>query len=249
MGKVSALEWRRNICFCCSEFSFGIFLHSLFYSTWKRLPVCESPHNHGDSRLVTTADAFWNFSASMQQSFTSGSHHSLGGSVILLRVLWAEGARGGSVCSEATWILRLPRTKAQRRRPTLWVADSWCSLLVGLTLISWIQPKGKGPRKPRDMAISWALMVIPHRGVTDFFKKKLLSVRFVGRDTRCQILKEARHKIKGKETELLPQPLLPSSGHVRWVVWCLRLSVFSSVKRGCWIQWAVGSIFAYNSPF
>ena len=77
MGKVEDLEWPCNIYFCGSAFLFGLFVHSLFYSSWKRLPICWSPHNHGDSRLVTTANTFWNISASTQQSFISCSHHSL----------------------------------------------------------------------------------------------------------------------------------------------------------------------------
>lgn len=77
MGKVNDLEWPCNIYFCCSEFSFGLFLHSLFYSSWQRLSTCWSPHNHRDRGPVTIANEVHDISTSTQKSFISRSHHSL----------------------------------------------------------------------------------------------------------------------------------------------------------------------------
>lgn len=145
MGKVNDLEWPCNIYCCGSEFLFDLFLHSLFYSCWKRLPTCWCPHNHSDSRLLRKQTS---------PDVPGPQHHRASflvpvpvqwRSLSLLQVLWEEG-------SEAVLLAvhRLECLAPEHTNPgQTWEWPSFGSLPIGLTLLPWTQPKWKGPRKPR----------------------------------------------------------------------------------------------------
>lgn len=140
MGKVNDLEWSCNIYCCGSEFLFDLFLHSLFYSCWKRLPTCWSPHNHSDSRLLTKQTSPdvprpQNRRASFRVPVPVQWR-----SLSLLQVLWEEGSAGGSVGSASPGLLG---SRAYKPGPNLRVTESFGSLTIGLTLLPWTQPKSQ----------------------------------------------------------------------------------------------------------